>query len=308
MKIILITGVAGNIGSSLAKYLLLNKKSVVVGIDNFCSGFKENLPTNSGNFIFYKGNVNNINFLKKIFINHKINEIYHYAAYVGVDRTIKNPELVFEDIKGIHNILRLSKEYNVKKIAYASSSEVYGENSKIPYHEIKSAANPKLPYASVKLISENMIISLCKKYQISYVIFRFFNTYGPLQSNDYVIKRFINLALKNKPLEIYGDGTQTRTFLYIDDNVEATTNAFSKKDLNNQIINIGSKKMYSINQLAKKIIKITGSKSKIIHREKRLMGDTKIRQPDNKLFLSLVGKRKLVDLDSGIQKVIDFIQ
>jgi len=122
MKIILITGVAGNIGSSLAKYLLLNKKSVVVGIDNFCSGFKENLPTNSGNFIFYKGNVNNINFLKKIFINHKINEIYHYAAYVGVDRTIKNPELVFEDIKGIQNILRLSSEYKVKKIAYASSS------------------------------------------------------------------------------------------------------------------------------------------------------------------------------------------
>lgn len=303
MKTFLITGVAGNIGSSLAKFLIKSKTNIVIGVDNLETGNLRNLPQGK-NFYFHQIDVNKKKSILKIFEIYPIQYIYHYAAFVGVDRTLQNPEKCFDDLKGVENIIYLSQKFGIKKIAFASSSEVYGENAKIPYSEDRSPTNPKLPYATVKLAAENMIASLCEKYTINYIIFRFFNTYGPNQSDDYVIKKFINAAINNRDIEIFGSGKQTRTFLFIDDNIKGTVKAFETNNLNHTIINIGSKKMYSIKELALLIIKLTKSKSKIKYLPRREKGDTKIRQPENKIFLQLIKDKKLISLNEGLLKVI----
>ena len=109
----------------------------------------------------------------------------------------------------------------------------------------------------------NVFVELVQKYNLDYNIFRFFNTYGSNQSNDFVVSIFIENALKNKDINIYGDGSQTRTFCYIDDNIEATTNILLNKNFNNKTINIGNDKIYSVKELADMIINLTDSSSKI---------------------------------------------
>ena len=132
---------------------------------------------------------------------------------------------------------------------------------------------------------------------------RFFNTYGPLQSNDFVITRFINQAVNNKDLTINGDGTQTRTFLYVDDNVDFITKLLDTSSCINDTVNIGSSEQITIINLAKLIIKITGSKSKIIHLPPLIEGDMTRRQPDIKKMEGIFSK-KLITLESGIKKYL----
>ena len=123
--------------------------------------------------------------------------------------------------------------------------------------------NSRLPYAVVKNVGECFCRTYSQKYNLDYNIFRFFNTYGSNQSNDFVVSIFIENALKNKDINIYGDGSQTRTFCYIDDNIEATTNILLNKNFNNKTINIGNDKIYSVKELADMIINLTDSSSKI---------------------------------------------
>lgn len=305
-KCFLITGVAGNIASSLAKFILQkNHDDQIIGVDNFLTGKKKNLPIHD-RFLFFKKDVNKFNQIKFIFENHKIDYVFHYAACAGVERTLSNPFMVFEDVLGINNIAKLSVEHNIKKIVYASSSEVYGENSPIPFNEKKSFINPRLPYATVKAYGESVFLSLAQRYGLNCNVFRFFNTYGPEQSDDYVIQNFIKKAIKGEDLVIYGSGNQTRTFLYISDNLEATYNAFLVSSFDNKPINIGSKDMISIKDLAKKIIQICNSKSKIQYLPKRKIGDTSKRQPDNQVFKKLLN-RNMTTLDDGLRRLLNEI-
>lgn len=304
---ILITGAAGNIGSAMSNYLLSkNRNYLLVGVDNFLTGKKENLPT-SDRFHFFKIDVNNYNSLKKLFNRYDFKYIFHYAACAGVERTIENPFLVFNDVDGINNIAKLSLNSKVKKIIFSSSSEVYGENAKTPFKESFTPINPRLPYATVKAYGESVFLALSHRYGINCNIFRFFNTYGPAQSADYVIKNFIIKAIRGEDLNIFGSGSQTRTFLYIQDNLDATYNAFLSSKFDNKPINIGSKKMYNIIELAKIIIKLCGSKSKIKILPKREIGDTLKRQPDDTIFKNLLGRNPL-NLKSGILNIINEIK
>ena len=227
---ILITGGAGNIGGSLSRDLVKKGHNVII-LDNLSTGHRKKLPSkNFQNWKFIKGDINQID-LSKLFRNKKIDYIFHYAAVVGVQRTLKNPNLVLNDIKGIENILNFAVKKKVKRIFYASSSEIYGEPVTIPQDEFTTPLNSRLPYAIVKNVGEAYFRSYKKIYGVDYTIFRFFNTYGPLQSDEFVITKFIDRALKNKNLIINGDGKQTRTFLYIDDNIFLTTSIFLKKNL-----------------------------------------------------------------------------
>ena len=196
--------------------------------------------------------------------------------------------MVLDDIKGLENVFNLSCETGVKKIFYSSSSEVYGEPVEIPQNEIMTPLNARLPYAVVKNIGE----CFCKAYKrergLDFTIFRFFNTYGEKQSSDFVVSKFLKAAISGEEITINGDGLQTRTFCYIEDNLEATVNAFENNLFNNEIVNIKGWKSIG-NKLDSKL-RMSGFEFKTIDEESNnLENETQskpeVKQSDQNLTL-----------------------
>ena len=302
MKKILITGGAGNIGASLADKLAKNESNTIFIIDNLVTGKLENIP-NKTNVKFNKCDVNIYEDISSIMISNNFDYVFHFAALVGVKRTIENPLLVFDDIKGIENILRLSKNTNVKKVYFSSSSEVYGEPFEIPQNEETTPLNARLPYAIVKNFGESLFRTYFKEFGLKYTIFRFFNTYGPKQSEDFVISKFIHLALNNADITINGTGSQTRTFCYIDDNLDTIMNIFNSDIYNDQVVNIGNDNEMQIIDVAKLVIETLDSSSKIIHLSPLKEGDMTRRKPDISK-MKLILNRDLTNLRDGILKCV----
>jgi len=301
---ILVTGGAGNIGSALVKKLISNKFHFVVVIDDLSTGSIEKLPKlDEENFKFVKANVNNLSEIDSVFYSFNFDFVFHLAAVVGVIRTQENPIKVLKDIDGIKNILELSKNSSVKRVFYSSSSEVYGEPVELPQNEHKTPLNSRVPYAVVKNLGECFFRSYQQEHGLDYTIFRFFNTYGPQQSTDFVTAKFVAAALKGEDITLYGDGSQTRTFTYIDDNIETISNIFEKGLVKNDVINLGNDELTSIKELAELIIKVTGSKSKIIHLPPLKEGDMTRRQPDNTKMKEILNK-KLISIEEGIKKML----
>jgi len=308
MRTILITGGAGFIGSCMAEKLIADKDNYVVIVDDLSTGDFKKLPSlPKTNWCFIKCNVNNYRDIAEIMLSYHFDYVFHYAALVGVKRTQENPVKVLDDIHGIENILNLSKNSGVKRILFSSSSEIYGEPVELPQNEYTTPLNSRIPYAIVKNVAEAYLRSYKKEFGIEYTIFRFFNTYGPKQSKDFVMSRFISLALKNQNITIYGDGLQTRTFCYIDDNIDACLNAFQNNLFINDVVNIGGEIEISILDLAKKIIEITGSSSKITHLPQLKEGDMTRRLPDIDKMKKLL-KREPIQLKEGINKLLANIQ
>jgi len=303
MNKVLITGGAGFIGSSLADKLLEQGKYFVVSVDNLLTGDIRKVSKNQ-NSRFIKCDVNNYHDIAAIMTSFQFDFVFHYAAVVGVKRTIENPIMVLEDLQGIKNILSLSKNTGVKRVFFSSSSEVYGEPVELPQHEETTPLNSRLPYAVVKNVGEAFCRSYEKEYGLSFTIFRFFNTYGPKQSTDFVISKFVNAALKNEPITIYGAGKQTRTFCHIDDNTNCILSILENNLLINDVINIGNEKDVTILQLAELIIRLTKSKSKIEFLPPLKEGDMTRRQPDNSKMKSIL-ERELISLEAGLHKILE---
>jgi UDP-glucose 4-epimerase len=306
MTRILITGGAGFIPSCVAEKLAENPENDLILIDNFATGFREKIPASKYNNIrFIKADCNDFVDISSIFSAFKFDFVFHYAALVGVQRTLENPVKVLNDIIGIKNVLTLSKNTGVKRVYYSSSSEVYGEPVEFPQNEHTTPLNSRLPYAIVKNVGEAFLKSYKQEYDLEYTIFRFFNTYGPKQSKDFVVSKFIFAALKGNNITIYGDGSQTRTFCYIDDNIEATTNAFYNNMFVNDVVNVGGEDEVPILELAKTIIKLTKSDSKIVHLPALEDGDMTRRRPDTTKMKQLLNNKTLVSLEDGLKKVIE---
>jgi nucleoside-diphosphate-sugar epimerase len=306
MKKILVTGGAGFIGSAMAMRLMEDEENYVVIVDNLSTGEIGKIPPLDSRprmWKFIKCDVNNYRDIAEIMLSYKFDYVFHYAAVVGVHRTQENPVSVLNDIEGIKNILGLSKNTGVKRVFFSSSSEIYGEPVEIPQHVYTTPLNSRLPYAIVKNVGEAFLRSYEQEYGLNYTIFRFFNTYGPKQSKDFVMSKFINKALKNEDLTIYGDGSQTRTFCHIDDNIEACYKIFENNLLINDVINIGGSDEVPILDLAKIIIKKTGSKSKIVHLAPLKDGDMKRRKPENTPMVEILG-RPLISLDEGMERTL----
>ena len=299
---ILVTGGAGNIGGSLSRKLVERSDCFIDIIDDLSTGSENKLPDKKfKNWNFFHIDVNNYENILKNIGERDYDFIFHYAAVVGVNRTLKNPKLVLNDIEGIKNILEFSKQKKVNRIFFSSSSEVYGEPVEIPQKEATTPLNSKLPYAVVKNLAESYFRTYKKEDNINYTIFRLFNTFGPLQSDDFVITKFINQAIANKDLTVYGDGSQTRTFCYIDDNIDCTIKCLLENKYINDVLNIGSDEEMSILSLAELVIKLTKSKSKIIHLPPLKEGDMSRRKPDTSKMKSVLN-REIVSLEDGIIK------
>lgn len=302
---IIITGGAGFIGSCLAEKLISDPENFVVIVDDLSTGDLRKLPDPSKeNWRFVKCDVNNYRDIAEVMLANHFEYVFHYAAFVGVKQTQANPIKVMRDIRGIENILGLSKNMGVKRVFFASSSEVYGEPVDLPQNEETTPLNSRIPYAVVKNVGEAFLKSYKKEYDLNFTIFRFFNTYGPRQSVDFVMSRFIALALKNKPITIYGDGLQSRTFCFIDDNVDATSRAFYDESCVNDVINIGSDIEVSILDLAHLIIDLTGSSSKLKFLPPLPEGDMRRRFPDISKMKELLN-RDLISIENGIKRILD---
>jgi len=300
----LITGGAGFIGSCLAEKLAEKPENYVVVVDNLRTGELKKVPTSLHNNIhFIKCDANDYRDISAIFFAYRFDYVFHYAALVGVLRTLQNPVSVLEDIAGIENILKLSKNTGVKRVYFSSSSEVYGEPVEFPQNEHTTPLNSRLPYAIVKNVGEAYLRSYQKEFDLEYTIFRFFNTFGPKQSKDFVISKFLKAALNNEPISIYGDGSQTRTFCFIDDNIEACTNAFYHNMYVNDVVNVGGTIEITILEVAKTIIKLANSSSKIVFVPALEEGDMTRRKPDTTKMSKLIN-RPLITFEEGLRKVI----
>jgi len=301
MQKILITGGAGFLASSLADSLLATQQYELVLVDNLVTGDLRKLPQNP-NSRFIKCDVNNYDDIAAIMTAYKFDYVFHYAALVGVKRTLENPVSVLRDIEGIKNVLGLSKNTGVKRFFFTSSSEVYGEPVELPQNEETTPLNSRLPYAVVKNVGEAYCRSYQKEYGLDFTIFRFFNTYGPKQSPDFVISRFLKAALKNEPLYVYGNGKQSRTFCYVNDNVDTIIACMTENAFVNDVLNIGSVKDFTILELARKVIEVTQSRSNVEFLPPLKEGDMTRRQPDNSKMKQLL-KRDLINLEEGLQRI-----
>ncbi len=302
---ILVTGGAGFIGSAMAENLASDPGNEIVIVDNLVTGELKKLPGSSQeNIRFIKADVNDFNDISPIFNSFSFDYVFHYAALVGVQRTLDHPVQVLCDIEGFKNILSLAKNTGVKRVYFSSSSEVYGEPVEFPQNEDTTPLNSRLPYAIVKNVGEAYLKSYQKEFGLDYTIFRFFNTYGPKQSKDFVISKFIERALKGKNIFIYGDGKQTRTFCYIDDNVRACSNAFKNNLFVNEVVNVGGEIETTILDLAGMVIKLTGSTSKIIHKNPLAEGDMTRRKPDISKMKTLLEGKPTLSLEEGLKKVL----
>lgn len=301
---VLVTGGAGHIGSSLCRRLVEDPDNFVVIIDNFLTGSREKLPSVSHkNWKFIRADVNRWADLAPVFSLFQFEYVFHYAAVVGVQRTLANPHLVLNDIDGIRNVLELAKSTGVSRVLFSSSSEVYGEPVETPQKERTTPLNSRLPYAVVKNVSEAYLRTYQSEFGLDYTIFRFFNTYGPSQSDDFVVSRFLRHALRKEDLLIYGDGLQTRTFCFIEDNLDATLAALRDKSCVNEVINVGSDVETTILELAKTIIEMTGTSARIRHVNPLKEGDMTRRKPDIAIMKRLLG-RELVPLQQGVRMIM----
>lgn len=263
---VLVTGGAGFIGRWVVKKLLEDGNKVWV-LDNLSNGSKSNLDefknnVNLADFIY--GDIKDVSLLKTLFEN-KFDICYHMAASINVQDSIDDPGATFEnDTVGTFNVLEQCKKYNTK-IVFMSTCMVYDrandENGITENHPTKPAS----PYAGSKIAGENMVLSYWYAYKMPAVVVRPFNTYGPFQKSSGeggVMAIFIKRNLEGLPLNIYGDGTQTRDLLYVEDCVEFVVNAGYSDKVNGEIVNAGLGRDISINDLA---LLISNNKDRIKH-------------------------------------------
>ena len=303
MRKILVTGGAGFIASSLAAKLAGFKTDQILIVDDLSTGLRSKIPSSPHNNIrLVKADVNVFEDIAGVFFSFHPDYVFHYAAVVGVQRTLASPIKVLNDVSGIKNVLNLSMK-GVKRVFFSSSSEVYGEPVEFPQNEKTTPLNSRLPYAIVKNIGESYLRSYRQEYGLNYTIFRFFNTYGPNQSSDFVVSKFISQALRGGDIGVFGDGSQTRTFCYVDDNIKATTAAFYRDEFVNDVVNIGSDKETTILDLARTIIKVTDSSSKIVHLPSLPEGDMTRRLPDATKMRILLGD-PYITLEEGLIRIL----
>jgi nucleoside-diphosphate-sugar epimerase len=294
---ILITGVAGFLGSHLCDKLL-SEGHEVWGIDNFFRGKLENLPKHK-NFKFLE-----IDLAQNGYDIENLDIVFHYAAINGTRYFYDIPNKVVDDnIRITQNVLK-SITSSVTKIIYTSSSEIYGPKPAIPTIETQPIElhidADRDSYASSKAIGEFMIKTFCKQKNISYLILRPFNTYGDrMATNGYgqVIPELIE-RLNEDTFFIYGDGTQTRSFCFVDDHVNIANILMTTAD--NEVLNIGYDEEVTIDELAKKILKLYKS-DKMIETHPAWSNDTKWRKPSLDKLKKYIGEYQYVTLEEGLK-------
>ena len=315
---ILITGGAGFIGSHLSDRLIADGHQITV-LDNLATGRKENLTAHlgGGNLEFIEGSILDLPLLDGLIKDTE--HVFHLAAAVGVFNIVNHPlDSLMTNIRGTENVLEAAHKYS-KPVFVTSSSEVYGKNISDSLKEtddriLGAPVKLRWSYSEAKAIDESLAYAYWVEKKLETRIVRFFNTVGPRQLGAYgmVVPRFVQFALNNEPITIYGTGEQTRCFGHVLDAVDAVVRIAFAENTIGKVINIGNDFEISINDLAKKIIEQTNSKSEIVYVPyEEAYGDgfedMERRVPNIELIKSLVGWEPKRDLSSMITDIANFL-
>ena len=304
----LITGGAGFIGTNLCKRLL-NEGHKVICVDNLYTGQMRNIEPlmNNPNFKFINHNI-----IEPLNIEEKIDEIYNLACPASPPHYQKDPIFTLQtNFMGICNMLDLAKKNNCK-ILQASTSEVYGDPLEHPQKETYwghvNCVGIRSCYDEGKRCAETICFNYINEYKVDVKVIRIFNTYGPSMDKDdgRVVTNFINQALNDKDITIYGDGTQTRSFQFVDDLIEAMIRVMKTDNTFHGPINLGNPNEFTIKELAEMTLDlIKDSKSKIVY-EELPQDDPCKRKPDITLAKEKLGWEPKIQLREGLKKTIDF--
>lgn len=315
MKTYFITGGAGFIGSSLSERLLKEENRIIT-IDNFCDFYDPKLKENNindmlenRNYKIYRGDIRDRKILETIFNENKIDCVIHLAAMAGVRPSIENPCLYQEvNCLGTQNILEEMKKHNIKNLVMASSSSVYGNCKEVPFREDMIVDYAISPYAATKKANEVMTHVYHKLNNMNVIMLRFFTVYGPKQRPDLAINKFTRLMLNNEEIPMFGDGTTSRDYTYIDDIVDGIVKSIKYVENNNnvyEILNLGNSSPVSL----KEMIATIGQALNIEPKIKQLPiqpGDVDRTYADITKAKELIGYEPKTTFEEGIKKFVEW--
>jgi len=304
---VVVTGGAGFIGSNLAEELIRNGARVTI-IDNLVTGFEENLNEIGGDFEFVRGDVNDNSVLERVLDGVEV--VFHQAALPSVPRSVDNPVETHQAcVNGTFNLLVRAKEKGVRRFIYAASSSAYGDQPTLPKVETMRP-EPLSPYAAAKLVGEYYCQVFHRVYGMETMALRYFNVFGPRQnpSSMYsgVISRFIDALYKGQPPVIYGDGEQSRDFTYVANVVNANILAAQTDRGFGEVMNVANGERTSLNELLEVLKSISGRVDITAEYKPERKGDVKHSQADNNKAIEILGYEKLVGLEEGLRRTIDW--
>jgi nucleoside-diphosphate-sugar epimerase len=312
MKSILITGVAGFLGSHLAERLLKQGQSII-GIDNFSSGNRKRIVeihSEYDDFLLFDADVRDTDRIFSILNYMDIKEIYHLASPASPKFYQANSIMTIEtNTIGTKNMLDLARIKGAKFL-FTSTSEAYGDPEMHPqpesYRGNVNTWGPRACYDEAKRLGETYCYEYFTKSNMPIKVVRLFNTYSAGLRNDdgRVISNFVNQALQNKPITVYGDGSQTRSFCYVDDTIEALILTMEKQSANGEIINIGNPVEYSVLQVANMVKDLVDTTSQIVF-EPLPQDDPLVRRPVIDKAIKILGWQPTIDLKEGLVRTIE---
>ncbi|MBD3350102.1 MAG: NAD-dependent epimerase/dehydratase family protein [Candidatus Lokiarchaeota archaeon] len=303
---VVVTGAAGFIGSNLCE-TLLKKNIEVVGIDNLYTGKLENLNSFKDNkyFKFVKCDIRNLSEIAPILKDTDV--IFHEAAQTSVQGSIQNPSLCNEvNVQGTLNILDLARKNDVEKVILASSAAIYGDDPTLPKKE-SMHVQPISPYGVSKLAAESYLFAYYRVYGLKTTSLRYFNVYGPRQDNSPysgVIAIFLSNIRRNKPINVFGDGTQTRDFVYVKDVVNANILASESIHSAGKILNIASGNPTSLNEVLEILKEEFHRKELMVNYKDNRVGDIKFSSANISLAKKIIGFEPKYDIRAGLEDYI----
>lgn len=310
---ILITGGAGFIGSNLTDKLLVLGHRVIC-IDNFDSFYNPEIKRNNIKqalehdfYTLVEGDIRDAKVLDNIFKTQAIDIVVHLAARAGVRPSIEQPELYYDvNVTGTLTILEAMRRHHVTKMAFASSSSVYGNNDKVPFAETDFVDNPISPYAASKKAGELMCYTYSHLYNFDISCLRFFTVYGPRQRPEMAISLFTNNILNKKPIKMFGDGLTKRDYTYIDDIVQGVERVIENLS-GYEVYNLGESQTISLADLVYNIEQAIGTKA-IIEQHPMQSGDVNITFADISKAKQKIGYNPTTNIYSGIKKYVDWVK
>lgn len=304
---VLVTGGAGFIGSNLAEELIRQGAKVVI-LDNFSTGFRENLEEIQGDFEFIEGDINDESVVSRAI--EGIEVVFHQAALPSVPRSVENPaETHRVCVNGTFNLLNAAKISGVRRFIYAASSSAYGDQPTLPKVE-SMRPDPLSPYAAAKLAGELYCRAFNNVYGLETFALRYFNVFGPRQNPESmysgVISRFIDALMTGQTPVIFGDGEQSRDFTFIANVVNANISAAQAPTGMGETMNVANGDRITLNQLLEILQRITGTESIKARYEPPRTGDVRDSQADNRRAVECLDYTELVGLEEGLKKTIDW--
>lgn len=311
MKKILVTWGAGFIGSNfLNKYVMLYPNIVFINVDCLTyAGKLENISEqakSASNYVFEKVDIRNVSALEDVFTRHSPTDIIHFAAESHVDNSIKNPRLFTEtNVLGTQNLLDLYRKYGLQRFHQISTDEVYGDIPNTGFFLETTPLNPSSPYSASKTAADMLVKAYGRTFMIDFVITRCSNNYGPNQDNEKLIPHFINLLQQNKQLTVYGDGSNIRDRLFVEDHCDAIWEVFTRAQ-SWSIYNIWWNNEYSNLEITKILLKEMGKDESFIGFVPDRPGHDKRYAIDASKLKNELWREPKVKFDQGIKTTIKF--